>query len=97
MKYMETSATEASARLEQLKKQRESLLWEKYNVDSLTFDVMMARYPVLAEEIYAEVEAHEWFVDTGVVDMPKGWGVLVLDEAGNPTPKPKEEDHHHHH
>jgi hypothetical protein len=96
MKYMETSASAASERLEQLKKQRESLLWEKYNVDSLTFDVMMARYPVLAEEIYAEVDAQEWFVDSGVVDMPKGWGMLVLDEAGKPTPKPKEEEHHHH-
>ncbi len=43
--YMEKSAVEDKKRLAALKQQRESLLWEKYNVDSLTFDVMMARYP----------------------------------------------------
>ena len=49
MSHMETQAASAAARLVELKKQRESLLWEKYNVDSLTFDVMMARYPVCPE------------------------------------------------
>jgi hypothetical protein len=34
-------------------------------------------YPPLAAEIYSEVEQQEWFVDTGVVEAPKGWGVLV--------------------
>jgi hypothetical protein len=96
MAVMEKSVVDDKARLAKLKEQRESLLWEKYNVDSLTFDVMMARYPVLANEIYAEVDAQEWFVDTGVVEAPKGWGVLVLDAAGKPTPKPAEEPHHHH-
>ena len=94
--YMESAATQDKVRLATLKAQRESLLWEKYNVDSLTFDVMMARYPVLAEEIYAEVDAQEWMVDTGIVEAPKGWGVLVLDSAGKATPKPAEDPHHHH-
>jgi hypothetical protein len=160
MAVMEKSVVDDKARLAKLKEQRESLLWEKYNVDSLTFDVMMARYPVLANEIYAEVDAQEWyllfsifvlideqmerlhtsdkpnthqafffhrfcfphvlalihwliamhvfsldfsvlliphrFVDTGVVEAPKGWGVLVLDAAGKPTPKPADDTHHHH-
>jgi hypothetical protein len=97
MSYIEQASASAQTHLAELHKQRESLLWEKYNVDSLTFDVMMARYPVMAEEIYAEIDAHEWFVDSGVVDMPKGWGVLVLDQAGKPTARPAEvEDDHHH-
>ena len=42
--------------------------------------LLLLSYPPLAAEIYSEVEQQEWFVDTGVVEAPKGWGVLVCHD-----------------
>jgi hypothetical protein len=68
---MKSQAETAKTRITELEQQHKSLLWEKYNLENLNFDVMMARYPLIADEISAELDADEFFIDTGVVEAPK--------------------------
>eukprot|EP00455_Lapot_gusevi_P015407 TRINITY_DN177_c0_g1_i2.p1 TRINITY_DN177_c0_g1~~TRINITY_DN177_c0_g1_i2.p1 ORF type:complete len:222 (+),score=97.85 TRINITY_DN177_c0_g1_i2:66-731(+) len=93
---VEEQSQAAAKTLASVKIAQESLLWEKYNLDTLTYELFAARYPKIAEEAEDEVENDEWLVDLGSGSLEKGWGVLVFDENGNPTPRKAEEDHHHH-